>query len=244
MAKLDSPKNKIFELPLSQIKNDPYFKNRHHIEADDLIKSIKSVGQQNPIIVKCVGNEYQVISGFRRLTAIKHLRLPTVKAIVYEKIDNKAAHAISIAENMARESLSQLDIVMACKRLREQEKMNNEEISHIFNKNIRTIQRFLVVANADEKIKTALEKGRISIHLAYEIIKNNIPLEDVLKNKNMSVRELRRIASKNKKPSKYIQQKWFKNGNFNLVIYFKKSKHNKEEVIKVLEETIRQLRRA
>lgn len=244
MAKVVASKTKIFEIPLSKLNKDTFFRNRRRIEVDDLKASIKSIGQQNPIVVRYASGGYQVISGFRRVKAIRESGLSKVKAVVYEGIDNKKAHEISIAENMARRSLTDLDVVMTVKRMREQEEMTNGEVARIFNRDIRTIQRFLVVANASDKIKKALEKGMITISQAYEAIRGNIPLEVILKNGNVSVRDLRRIASKSKKRTDYIRQKWFNNGNFNLTIYFKKRKHNKQEVIAVLKKVVQRLEKS
>lgn len=244
MEKLISSSGKVIDLPVSSITDLESFRNRQQIRVDDLVESIRSIGQQNPIVVRRVKDSYQLISGFRRLTAVKQLGLPTVRAQVYDNLDTRKAYEISVAENLERHSLTPLDIVMTCKKLRDQERMGTKEISHVFKRDVRTIQRWLIVSEAIPEIKRAMAREQLSIQAAYEIIKSKTPLKELRERlgRNFSVRELRTIATTdNRRSPACITQKWFKNGNFTLAIRFRKNRDPKDEVIATLKETLTRL---
>lgn len=237
--------NEIQEIPISLILEDNSFKNREKLEVDDLEKSIKYDGQKLPIILRRKGERYQLISGFRRMTACKKIGLDTIKAVVYDRLDDKEAHKIGIIENVQRESYNNFEILIACKRVKD-DGLSNEEISKIFGKSIRAIQRYFVVANAtneNEKLKFALQQDRIKPEQAYELVRSGISINEFFE-KNLSVRDLRRIASKEKRASKAINYKPFKTGGFNLRINYKPNRDFKEkkEVLDTLQKVIDRLK--
>ena len=86
-----------------------------------LERSIQAEGQQIPIIVRelpgTTGPPYQIISGFRRTSAIKALGLPTVAAIIRRDLDDdQAAFRASIIENEQRSTYSDIDRALAILR--------------------------------------------------------------------------------------------------------------------------------
>ena len=97
MQKLDVTKLKEFE-------NHPY-KVKHDDEMEMLIDSIKEYGILSPIIARPLANdEYEIISGHRRLFASKRAGLTEVPAFVYEMDRDKATIAL-VDSNLHREHL-------------------------------------------------------------------------------------------------------------------------------------------
>jgi ParB/RepB/Spo0J family partition protein len=79
-----------------------------------LKKSLASEGQQLPIVVRKVGKtkamRYQIISGFRRATAMRELGYATIAAIIREDLeDDEAAFKASVIENEQRKTYSAID---------------------------------------------------------------------------------------------------------------------------------------
>jgi ParB/RepB/Spo0J family partition protein len=220
------------EIPLSQISDDTYFMNRSSLEVEDLRKSIAQIGQQVPVILRRKGPFFQTISGFRRTEAVRLEGHKTIKAIIYDELPDVEAHKVSLAENIQQKSLTQLELVNTCKKLKD-ENLKTEDICKAFGKKLRTIQRYLVVADAEAEIKKALSEDRITILQAYEIIKRKIKLTDFLTNK-LSIRRLRQMSERPKSKINPIKIQWFKNGNMNLTVRFRKHLHNKSELIKNL----------
>ena len=103
---------KVEHLPLAALNldNDQTYMFRALLRVGDLAASIQAQGQQIPIIVRPhpTRDGYQIISGFRRATAIKEIGWTTVAAIVRE-LDDESAFRASVLENTARKTYSDID---------------------------------------------------------------------------------------------------------------------------------------
>jgi len=86
------------------------------LELQRLVSSIRSHGLLQPILVRPVGGEYEVICGQRRFQACKALGVPDIVAIV-RALDDRQAFEISLAENARREGLSPGDRQETLRRL-------------------------------------------------------------------------------------------------------------------------------
>ena len=83
---------KVVEINVDLIDPNP-FQPRKVFSDDELVEladSIEQHGLIQPIAVRKVGDRYQLISGERRTRATKLAGLPTIKAQVYENLDDKA----------------------------------------------------------------------------------------------------------------------------------------------------------
>ncbi len=97
MKKIDITKLKAFENHPYQVKDDA--------EMEALVDSIKEHGILSPIIVRPLENdEYEIISGHRRLFASKRAGLTKVPALVVEMDRNSAAIAL-VDSNLHRENI-------------------------------------------------------------------------------------------------------------------------------------------
>ena len=83
----------------------------------ELARSIKTEGLQNPPMVQKEGKEYLLMSGQRRLAALKRLKAKKIPALVltknakYELDDAKAA---SVVENLHRKDMETREMALAC----------------------------------------------------------------------------------------------------------------------------------
>jgi ParB/RepB/Spo0J family partition protein len=124
------------------------FQFRKDISAEsvaDLAGSFKADGQKLPILLwRRHSGELQLISGFRRVTAAKSLGWEKVLAIIIPEADMDEAEALRLnfIENIERKSLNSLDIMYACKKLKEQGK-SNVEIGRLIGKDEKQVRRYL-----------------------------------------------------------------------------------------------------
>ena len=94
-------------LPIHKLK--PFDGHPFYIKDDEdmleLTESIRSQGVLTPLVVRPLpNNEYEVISGHRRLHACKKAGIETVPALIYE-IDRDAAAIALVDSNLHRESI-------------------------------------------------------------------------------------------------------------------------------------------
>ena len=81
------------------------FKVKDDTEMEQLIQSIRTQGLLTPIAVRPIeNNEYEVISGHRRLHACKKAGIDTVPALIYS-LDRDAATIAMVDSNLHREKI-------------------------------------------------------------------------------------------------------------------------------------------
>lgn len=98
------------EVPVAAIDPSPY-QARREIPADqlnELTESIRSEGLLQPIVVRRVGERYQLIAGERRWRAFQQLKLKDIPARIAEASDASAA-ALGLIENLQRENLNPIE---------------------------------------------------------------------------------------------------------------------------------------
>lgn len=97
---------------------DPYPRQTRKLFAqealEELAKSIRVVGQIDPIHVRRVGKRLELIAGERRVLATRLNGDVTIKAFIYD-ISDDVAEQIHRAENAQRENLSQSETANAVK---------------------------------------------------------------------------------------------------------------------------------
>ncbi len=106
---------RVEHIPLSRVDlHDETYRFRAALRIGPLKQSLEHQGQQLPVVVRKIGHiramRYQLISGFRRATALHELGAPTIAAIVRHDLDDdEAAFRASVLENSQRKTYSDLD---------------------------------------------------------------------------------------------------------------------------------------
>ena len=105
--RLTNNKAQAAQLPVDKLR--PFeghpFRVKDDSEMDQLVYSILTQGLLTPISVRPVGNnEYEVISGHRRLHACKKAGIETVPALIYS-LDRDAATIAMVDSNLHRERI-------------------------------------------------------------------------------------------------------------------------------------------
>lgn len=83
----------------------------------ELAESIKEQGVLSPIIVRPVGDKYEIIAGERRFKAAGQAGLKEIPALI-RKVSNGDARIISLIENIQREDLNDIDRASALRDLK------------------------------------------------------------------------------------------------------------------------------
>lgn len=98
------------EIPIDRIDPSPYQRRRHFDESalEQLSASIVEVGLLQPIVVRPLGDRYELIAGERRLRATRLAGYREIAATVRDLDDVSAAQACAI-ENLDRENLNAIE---------------------------------------------------------------------------------------------------------------------------------------
>lgn len=204
---------KIAQLSISDLKPGKYQPRRDMdpTALENLANSIRSQGIIQPLIVRPVGNKYEIIAGERRFQAAKLAGLDDVPAIVREIPDN-AAIAIALIENIQRENLNPIEEAIALTRLIEEFDMTHLEVAEAVGKSRTSVTNLLRLLALPEAVKTMLEKGLLEMGHARTLItlpeSSQREVAEMIVAKGLSVREaenlVRRLAlntpNQSKKP--------------------------------------------
>lgn len=117
-------------LPLDEICLSPYQPRKvfNAKEIEELAQSIEEIGLLQPITVRRVEGEYQLIAGERRLRALRHLKRHHTEVIVLDVNDNDAA-LLALAENLKREDLTDFEIYLGLCSLSPELKKNKQKLA-------------------------------------------------------------------------------------------------------------------
>jgi ParB/RepB/Spo0J family partition protein len=153
------------EVSVESIKIMKNFNSRTVIgDIEDLSSSIKATGILCPLLVRPgkKEGEYELISGERRLTVAKALKLKTVPVLVRtdlnEDVDAKAANA---AENIARNSLDAIDEASALKGLIDSG-MTPNKAGSVTGCSGQKVRQCLKLLEAPKKVLDAVRNGELS----------------------------------------------------------------------------------
>jgi len=158
----------VLQIPLEEIKlEDESFMFRIKLKVKDMVESIGAEGLQVPVILRPLQDSdgehrYQLVSGFRRVTAIKKLGWKKVDAIVRSDLDDDVeAFKVSIIENEARKTYNDLDRANAILAFRDMGK-SYEEIEAFFNIGERQRQRLQKLTELPENLQEAVAGGGLT----------------------------------------------------------------------------------
>lgn len=132
--KLTKTVNRVLELPVDLIHPNPAQPRREFSEKEleQLANSIRENGLLQPITVRRVEGEYQLISGERRLRAAKLAGLSTIQAIVMDTDPERSA-VLALVENLHRQDLNVFEQAAALKALLEQWGVTQEQAAKKLN---------------------------------------------------------------------------------------------------------------
>ncbi|MFZ1392020.1 MAG: ParB/RepB/Spo0J family partition protein [Dokdonella sp.] len=129
----------------------------------ELAESIKSQGVIEPIIVRSVaGGRFELIAGERRWRASQLAGLSEIPALVRD-IDDRAAIAIALIENIQREDLSPLEEAQSLARLIAEFKLTHQQAADAVGRSRAAVSNLLRLLDLPDEIRTLLEEGRLEM---------------------------------------------------------------------------------
>jgi ParB family chromosome partitioning protein len=188
------------EVPLASIQPNPdqprtNFKQE---ELEELCASITRDGLLQPILVRPVGEGYQIIAGERRWQACKKAGMKTVPVRVRDADDDKALE-LALVENIQRSDLNPIEEAYGYRRLMERRGLTQSAVAETVSKGRSTIANALRLLELPEDAQQLLFEEKISAGHARAIL--SIPtkegrqkLTDRMLKEKISVREAEALA--------------------------------------------------
>jgi|TARA_B100000795_G_scaffold263115_1_gene241818 ParB family chromosome partitioning protein len=203
----------IIELPIDQIEVNP-FQPRTNFEIEkisELANSIKELGIIQPITVRKTGfKSFQIISGERRLRAVKSLDIQSIPAFIRIANDQQSLE-MALVENIQRQNLDPIEIALCYQRLIDDVKLTQEQMSSRVGKKRSTISNYLRLLKLDPIIQTGIRDGFISMGhgrtlVTIENINDQLKIYKKILSESLSVREVEKLSSNLKDPHQEIKK--------------------------------------
>ncbi len=162
----------IEEIPLKLIMPNPFQprKNFAAEQLEELAESIKNYGLLQPILVRKNGENYQLISGERRLRAGKMVGLESIPAVVRELTDQEAAE-MALVENLSRADLNYFEEAEGYLRLIKEFALTQDEIAKRMGKSQPTIANKLRLLTLPPNVRLAIDPTKITERHARSLLK-------------------------------------------------------------------------
>jgi ParB family chromosome partitioning protein len=212
----------IIDLPLENITNNPFQPRTHFNEETlkELSISIKELGVIQPVTVrKMKGNQYELVSGERRLRASKLAGLDRIPSYVRLANDQETLE-MALVENIQRQDLDPIEIGLSYQRLIDEIKLTQDQLSERIGKKRSTISNYMRLLKLDPIIQTGIrdqfitmghgralvnmEDSKLQLDLYKQIVKKGLSVRAV----ETLVRSFRntKINSTNSYSSPFIKQ--------------------------------------
>ncbi|MFV1872430.1 MAG: ParB/RepB/Spo0J family partition protein [Oleiphilus sp.] len=166
----------------------------------ELAESIRQQGIMQPIIVREISKDkYEIIAGERRWRAAQLADLDKVPAIIREVEDN-AAVAMALIENIQRENLNSMEEAIALQRLQEEFSLTQAEVAEAVGKSRSTVTNLLRLIQLTDEVKLMLEHGDLEMGHGRAMLslkpEQQIQAARIVESKSLSVRQTEALVRK------------------------------------------------
>jgi ParB family chromosome partitioning protein len=193
-------------LPVTQMQAGKYQPRTRMDEGAlaELAASIKAQGLMQPILVRPIGQangvtKYEIIAGERRFRASQMAGLTEV-AVLVKDVDDQAAAAMALIENIQREDLNPLEEAQGIHRLISDFTFTHEQAANAVGRSRSAVSNLLRLLNLARPVQTMLMAGDIDMGHARALLAvdaaTQIQLANQVVAKRMSVRDTEKLVTK------------------------------------------------
>ncbi len=167
---------------------------------EELAASIESQGIIQPIVVRQVDfDKYEIIAGERRWRAARKAGLKQVPCVI-KNVEDRAAIAMALIENIQREDLNAIEEAQALDRLQEEFSLTHQQVADVIGKSRTTVSNLLRLNQLEPEVKAlvaekVLEMGHARALLALEG-ELQIEVAGQVAKKQMTVRQTEQFVKK------------------------------------------------
>lgn len=158
-------------LPLGLIQPNP-MQPRTHFSSDgleELAASIRANGIIQPLIVRRIGDSYQIVAGERRWRAARIAELEEVPVVIQDVADRSMLE-LALIENIQREDLNPIETAHAFERLGRDLGLSQEEIGRRTGKDRTSIANIVRLLKLPKEVQLLVAERRLSMGHARAIL--------------------------------------------------------------------------
>ncbi|MGB9868001.1 MAG: ParB/RepB/Spo0J family partition protein [Bacillota bacterium] len=165
---------------------------------EELAESIRAHGIVQPVVVRKVGEEFELVAGERRWRAAAKAGLERIPAIVRQLSDAELVE-VALIENLQREDLNPIEEAEAYRRLADEFGLSQEEVARRVGKSRPQVANTLRLLELPERVREAVRRGELTrghakALLAVEDRELLERLADTVVSRGLSVRETEELV--------------------------------------------------
>jgi len=167
---------------------------------EELARSIQSSGIIQPLVLRKIGDRYQLIAGERRWRAAQRAGLTRVPAVLRE-VREEVALEITLVENIQREDLNPVEQARAFERLMSEFNLTQEDVAIRTGKDRASVANSLRLLRLEKPLLDWIEDGKLTAGhgralLGVGDVKLRAALGIRASRGGLTVRQIERIATR------------------------------------------------
>jgi len=183
------------ELPVGSILPNPHQPRKEFAEEGmaDLVRSVRSRGVIQPILVRQRGRDFELIAGERRWRAAQRAGIDRIPALI-RKVSDQDSLELALIENLQRENLNPMEASESYDQLMREFHLTQEEVSRKVGKQRSSVANALRLLALPEELKGYLREAKLTAGhakalLALSSAPQQLALGREIIRKGLSVRE-------------------------------------------------------
>ena len=169
----------------------------------ELAESIRAQGVLQPILVRTLDDGFEIIAGERRWRAAQAAGLREVPVVV-RNVDDSAALAMALIENIQRENLNPLEEAHGIQRLIDEFSMTHETVGRAVGRSRSAVTNLLRLLSLGEPVQALLMSGGLDMGHARALLAVSSPRQLELAQRivalGLSVREAEQLVARGPAP--------------------------------------------
>ncbi len=190
----DLPRTSVQELPLAELELNPFQPRKHFNQTalEELASTIRDHGILTPVVVRRVGDAFQIIAGERRIRAARLAGLTHVPAVIRDASDAQALQ-MALVENLQREDLNPLEAAEAYQKLVDEFGLTQEELAGRLGRDRSSVANSLRLLRLPKRIRDdvadgTLTEGHARALLGLEKLADQLKARDEVVKRGLNVR--------------------------------------------------------
>lgn len=197
--KEDNDKSGLNYIPVDLVDRSPY-QPRQTISEEglsELAASIKSQGLIQPIVVRKIVDRYELIAGERRWRAAQRAGLQEIPAVI-QQVDDQAAAAMALIENLQRENLNPIEEAYAMSNLTKEFDWTHQEVADAIGKARATVSNLLRLLDLPSEVRESIKNDQLTMGHARALLSltrdQQLQATQLIVAKNLSVRQTEQLV--------------------------------------------------
>ena len=208
IQEVESAREGLQEIPVNAVDPNPLQPRTHFPESrlKELSDSIRFSGVVQPILVRKVGDRFQIVAGERRWRAANLAGLERLPAVV-RSLSDRDTLQLALTENMMREDLNPLDVARGMEAMIQRFAFRHEEIAQRLGVDRSTVTNTLRLLKLPGEVQDLLQAGKLTpgharALLSMSDLRLQVKLGRRIANEGLSVRQVETLVTGQGKRSK------------------------------------------